>query len=599
MDSTDCIDRLRLARSPAQILSGAANTVSGWIPEGVKKRWRQVNTFLQNHLQNPPTDYSSGNIPLVPISGVSGRTSPTAEDFRNETIESLFGAAKTRYFGVSVFADYIQTKCFRLASRPPPDIQNNVSRNGRSPTHSVDDFWEWCCNLTSAFRKLLLEGQPNYNPTMLEALSQLMEERGQSLDDKTEREKALAATAMMTTLACISTATMPELKDCSQSDNHAMETGSACEVSLYFGEMNRLGGWSADIQRSVREPFVHLHDGLRDFDSPVESPPALLINLQPNQEDLRDRLSPRTVPESSFSINPPSTQGDHHDPASPDALKSGDEIDPSPNQQASAASTHDELLYEARITFESLQRFGAISLKWVDTLSEHLKFDPGERQLSVFQFPSVCAARIDQANQFQMDTIITNAVLHPGHVVPDDMGNLQDQLKLYQEVLLTYRVLFGQSSGSRSLLKKELSKKKKLQPQGEDPTLRFVDPFLLKCATALPKGRPWEFNWATKELPLDSNLFPKAARGADGRIRDWNTYSSRDHFPVYGKKFLLLQAFANKHPPYSFWDYYQDRRYPKEHFESVVFLLFSIVGTAITLPQAIASFVTIEQAYGH
>lgn len=48
-------------------------------------------------------------------------------------------------------------------------------------------------------------------------------------------------------------------------------------------------------------------------------------------------------------------------------------------------------LYEASLNMYSLRYFGHVTIQWVDTISEHLRFNPANRRLSLFRFPTFCA----------------------------------------------------------------------------------------------------------------------------------------------------------------------------------------------------------------
>lgn len=48
-------------------------------------------------------------------------------------------------------------------------------------------------------------------------------------------------------------------------------------------------------------------------------------------------------------------------------------------------------LYEASLNIYSLRQFGHVTIQWVDTISEHLRFNPANRRLSLFRFPTFCA----------------------------------------------------------------------------------------------------------------------------------------------------------------------------------------------------------------
>lgn len=48
-------------------------------------------------------------------------------------------------------------------------------------------------------------------------------------------------------------------------------------------------------------------------------------------------------------------------------------------------------LYEASLNIYSLRYFGHVTIQWIDTISEHLRFNPANRRLSLFRFSSFCA----------------------------------------------------------------------------------------------------------------------------------------------------------------------------------------------------------------
>lgn len=70
-------------------------------------------------------------------------------------------------------------------------------------------------------------------------------------------------------------------------------------------------------------------------------------------------------------------------------------------------TTDADALYESSLNFHSLQRYGKVTLRWVETLSEHLSFNPAKRQLSLFKFPSVCALRASIESGDHAGTIST------------------------------------------------------------------------------------------------------------------------------------------------------------------------------------------------
>lgn len=64
----------------------------------------------------------------------------------------------------------------------------------------------------------------------------------------------------------------------------------------------------------------------------------------------------------------------------------GDQSD----ERIQGAATETDL-YEASLNIYSLRYFGHVTIQWVDTISEHLRFNPVNRRLSLFRFPTFCA----------------------------------------------------------------------------------------------------------------------------------------------------------------------------------------------------------------
>lgn len=48
-------------------------------------------------------------------------------------------------------------------------------------------------------------------------------------------------------------------------------------------------------------------------------------------------------------------------------------------------------LFQGSLNIFVLQYFGKVTVQWVDTVSEHLLFNPANRRLSLFRFPTFCA----------------------------------------------------------------------------------------------------------------------------------------------------------------------------------------------------------------
>ena len=62
-----------------------------------------------------------------------------------------------------------------------------------------------------------------------------------------------------------------------------------------------------------------------------------------------------------------------------------------PDKRIQDGAGDTDSLYGASLNIYSLRYFGHVTVQWVDTISEHLRFNPANRRLSLFRFPTFCA----------------------------------------------------------------------------------------------------------------------------------------------------------------------------------------------------------------
>lgn len=99
-----------------------------------------------------------------------------------------------------------------------------------------------------------------------------------------------------------------------------------------------------------------------------------------------------------------------------------------------------------------LQSVGRLTIEWTDSLACHLELDKDTHTLYIFRYPSFCLANLATSASGTQDL--------PLHSCTSDVDvhNLcatdQDITELLTEVILSYRLLFGQDSRSRKLFHK-------------------------------------------------------------------------------------------------------------------------------------------------
>ncbi|KID91918.1 hypothetical protein MGU_00829 [Metarhizium guizhouense ARSEF 977] len=100
-----------------------------------------------------------------------------------------------------------------------------------------------------------------------------------------------------------------------------------------------------------------------------------------------------------------------------------------------------------------LTKVCGIRLQWVDSLSCHLELDRLSGTLFLYRYPSFCVWTLQQRNTQEqaIDVIHRCGSKNPGR---KPWARERDIPELLQEILLSYRLLFGQSGRSRNLFRK-------------------------------------------------------------------------------------------------------------------------------------------------
>ncbi|KAK0099271.1 hypothetical protein ONS95_006359 [Cadophora gregata] len=223
-----------------------------------------------------------------------------------------------------------------------------------------------------------------------------------------------------------------------------------------------------------------------------------------------------------------------------------------------------DMLHVSSLNYGSLHAIGGVKIKWVGVLTAHLYFDRVKRELSVYQYPSFCAAKILSNQKIDVVESITRIML-PSE---DSFGLSEEPDSVYREILLSYRVLFGQSETSRKLMRRMLGSFKlssgRATPghksrcyQGEK------DGFLeTLCSLALYPGRHLsQLGFRRQPIPcIEGRLFPISSLSAGNELIESDTYSAKDDFPVFGSRLLTLQRYNMRRQPSKLSDVGRDKR---------------------------------------
>ena len=196
-------------------------------------------------------------------------------------------------------------------------------------------------------------------------------------------------------------------------------------------------------------------------------------------------------------------------------------------------------LYPDEVNAQFLQGVMKVSFRWVDTLALHLDYDKETRTLSLFAFPSICA------NALQHGGAIFAFANHEGSPV-DPRANADDIRSFLKEVLLSYRLLFGQHAKSRKLF----------QRISGPADLPFEQPDTLLSILCTAKSL---------DLEAGDDVFPQ----------DHPVYFAARHFPVLCERVVLLAKELDGRKPKGIKDLLRDRR---DKLQWWTFWLISILG---------------------
>ncbi|OTA87934.1 hypothetical protein M434DRAFT_130619 [Hypoxylon sp. CO27-5] len=207
---------------------------------------------------------------------------------------------------------------------------------------------------------------------------------------------------------------------------------------------------------------------------------------------------------------------------------------------------------------------------------ESLNFDVTRRRLSIFRFPSFCALSTAAEVEARSIPILEGVVRELYGTTADATSEPHNQVQLHQEVLMSYRLLFGQRRGSRRLAKVALRKLK--EEQGDD----YDDLLDLLCTHRCDNS--------IRGLP--PSLWPVTCRTFENGLQEENSYSSQDDFPLFGQRLVKLQEFTLRQQPSKLEDLWRDKRNPLQWY---TFWAVLIVGGASIIIGLLQLFVGTAQ----
>ncbi|KAI0104455.1 hypothetical protein F4814DRAFT_89835 [Daldinia grandis] len=190
-------------------------------------------------------------------------------------------------------------------------------------------------------------------------------------------------------------------------------------------------------------------------------------------------------------------------------------------------------LLVTHLNIHSLSHLGGVTILWVDDLSKHCEFNrySKEKQLKLFRLPSLCAKIcLSEDSQTLIDCLFKSHICRR-----NCQFNTNSVGKLYlAEVLLSYRLLFGQHSRSRKQFRTHEVENAKWNGT--------LDPLL----DVLCGDRDLDDSTRIAEL-----------------LHERNAYNVQDSFPHLGLRLTELADYISRQEPNGFLQAWNDQRNPE------------------------------------
>ena len=203
----------------------------------------------------------------------------------------------------------------------------------------------------------------------------------------------------------------------------------------------------------------------------------------------------------------------------------------------------DEEIDASLICFCSLTEVGSVKIKWVDSLCFHLELDRHRKILQLFRLPLVCLLMCccDELpllsqyvqpfhlklveRQAEVSRLLADSAMSSMGWVADTSKAPHDARHFYREVLLTYRLLFGQDQDSYKAFNRVMGTSVPFPEQYRDPLLPIL------C------GKSWKSEAARNVYELLEADDPASS------------YDLKTEFPFFGERILEIQRFARARNP--------------------------------------------------
>ncbi|MCJ1400648.1 hypothetical protein MMC11_003856 [Xylographa trunciseda] len=201
-----------------------------------------------------------------------------------------------------------------------------------------------------------------------------------------------------------------------------------------------------------------------------------------------------------------------------------------------------EYIELSHVSFDMIQNFAKVRIEWVDCLSMHLEFDSRTRTLKVFRFPSLCRIMYRKRGKGSLLSQLFNAQYSSSFTASSSQSDDDHTSEFFREVLLSYRLIFGQQPRAWRAFNKAL-KQWNRSWHCSPGNARDADPMLsLLC------GQSWE------------DEAPRKVYNEINAEDPYDHYIPHVSFPFLGQRILELQNFVKTRNAHRLSALWYDRR---------------------------------------
>lgn len=214
----------------------------------------------------------------------------------------------------------------------------------------------------------------------------------------------------------------------------------------------------------------------------------------------------------------------------------------------------------------TLSAVAGLRIKWVDALACHLEFNSTTKEISLFRFPSFCQSLLLGYTKGRRRNVIhacaTTSSSRSYWATEEEVN------QLLVEILLSYRLLFGQTRKSRSLFRSSLN------------------PFNKKAASDVNIRDPLLPALCGTKDPFDSIL---------SGLVEKNSYHLPRDFPVLRYRISILQRYLSTTTPRTWLQLWRDKRDSASWLTFWAVIAFGVFGSVMAFLQVVLQFVQMVQ----